>query len=554
VPNFGQYYCEVAKSVIKLSARVNREGKIMDTKSFAISINRSHYGNILRVITAMAIVVVAKAALADSEIQALKKRDITPSQNFGRMFHHLPAFAPATDTVIDALLELGKKNGLMDANDDLSVGPILLITDPNESLINRNNPTHTAGVTFFGQFLDHDMTFDQTSQLGVPTPPRKSPNARTAFFDLDSVYGEGPTGSPELFDPADPGKFRVDTGGQFEDLPRQLNKQAIIGDPRNDENLIIAGMHASFLLFHNHAVELVRSQGPLISTNDAYAQARRLTLWHYQWMILHEFLPLFVGQDVINDVLMNGRRFYHPEHHEAFIPVEFQITYRFGHSMVRPSYRANLAGDNGQPFFGFIFDPAGENSIDPVDLRGFARAPRRFVGWQTFFDFGGAFTTEAKPNKRIDTKISTPLFNLPLGTIFNGKPPVSLPQRNLLRCLTWSLPSGQLISKAMGIPPLTHDDLAELEPIYPSFIDSTPLFYYILKEAELKEDGLKLGPTGARIVAEVFIGLLQFDPESYLNIQPSWVPTLPTHDEIPQDFNMPDFLTFAGVDPTSRGQ
>jgi Animal haem peroxidase len=502
----------------------------------------------------LTLILSVSAVVAAPRYQELKQKDITPSQTFGRMFHQMPAFAPATDEVIDALLEVGKKGGLMDANDDLAAGPIALITDPNLSLINRNNPTHTAGVTFFGQFLDHDMTFDQTSQLGVPTPPRKSPNARTAFFDLDSVYADGPTGSPELFDPADPSKFRVETGGQFEDLPRELNKQAIIGDPRNDENLIIAGMHASFLLFHNHAVDLVRSQSPSISTNDAYLQARRLTLWHYQWMILHEFLPLFVGQDVVDDVLMNGRRFYHPRHHEAFIPVEFQITYRFGHSMVRPSYRANLAGDNGQPFFGFIFDPAGEGAVDPVDLRGFARAPRRFVGWQTFFDFGGVFTAEAKPNKRIDTKVSTPLFNLPLGTIFNGKPPVSLMQRNLLRCLTWSLPSGQNISQKMGIPPLSHDDLAELEPIYPSFVDSTPLFYYILKEAELKEDGLKLGPTGARIVAEVFVGLLQFDPESYLNVQPNWVPTVPTHDGMPQSFRMIDFLTFAGVDPISRGQ
>src|SRR5947199_223817 len=108
-------------------------------------------------------------------------------------------------------------------------------------------------------------------------------------------------------------------------------------------------------------------------------------------MILHDFLPHVVPQSVIDDVLTNGRHFYNPLHNEAFIPVEFQITYRFGHSMVRPSYRANLHGDNGQPFFGMIFDPAGEGSSDPVDLRGGARAPRRFIGWQTFFDFGGAF-------------------------------------------------------------------------------------------------------------------------------------------------------------------
>jgi hypothetical protein len=189
-----------------------------------------------------------------------------------------------------------------------------------------------------------------------------------------------------------------------------------------------------------------------------------------------------------------------------------------------------------------------------VDLRGFARAPRRFIGWQTFFDFGGAYSADVRPNKRIDTKISTPLFQLPLETIPSGTPPISLMQRNLLRCVTWMLPSGQRIANEMGIPPLSNAELAELQPIHASFVQSTPLFYYILKEAELREDGLRLGPMGARIVAEVFIGLLQLDPDSYLSVQPNWVPTLPTHDGTPESFRMIDFLTFAGVDPTSRGQ
>ena len=145
------------------------------------------------------------------------------------------------------------------------------------------------------------------------------------------------------------------------------------------------------------------------------------------------------------------------------MPVEFQAAaYRFGHSMVRPSYRANLAGDDGQPFFGFIFDPAQRRQADPDDLRGGARAPRRFVGWQTFFDFGDG---EVKPNKRIDTKISTPLFNLPLGAIASHDPPTALPQRNLLRHLTWSLPSGQAIAAAMGVTPLAPADLSELQPL-----------------------------------------------------------------------------------------
>jgi hypothetical protein len=168
--------------------------------------------------------------------------DVTVAGSFGRMFRNLPPFASPTNAVRDALMEFGRLGGILDANDDLAAGPVALIVDPNLSLVNRNNPTHTAGVTFFGQFLDHDMTFDLTSRLGFPTQPIRSPNARTPFFDLDSVYGGGPGSNPELYEAADPIKFRVESGGQYEDLPRDpTNNAAIIGDPRNDENIMIAG-------------------------------------------------------------------------------------------------------------------------------------------------------------------------------------------------------------------------------------------------------------------------------------------------------------------------
>jgi hypothetical protein len=477
--------------------------------------------------------------------------DSTRPGRFGVMFRR-PPFAPPTDEVRAALLELGAPGGILDAKDVLERGAVALIADPALSVHNPNNPTHTAGATFMGQFLDHDITFDTTSRLGQPTSPVTATNARTPAFDLDSVYGDGPLNAPHLYDPGDRAKFRVESGGLFEDLPRYpAHHAAIIGDPRNDENLVIAGLHAAFLLFHNAAVDLVRSRTPSVADDQAFAEARRLTTWHYQWMILHEFLPLFVGQAMVDAILTHGRRFYTPRNDEAFIPVEFQIAYRFGHSMVRPSYRANLAGDNGQPFFGLIFDPSQEGEADPADLRGGARAPRRFIGWQTFFDFGDG---EVKPNKLIDTKLSTPLFNLPLAAIPAGSPPTSLPQRTLLRHLTWQLPSGQALAEAMGAPVLSSADLAELQPLRASFAAATPLWYYILKEAEVMEGGLHLGPVGGRIVGEVFIGLLQTDPHAYVNVQPDFTPTLPTATGNPADFRMVDFLTFAGVDRTSRGQ
>ena len=470
------------------------------------------------------------------------------SNNFSRMFQ-LPPFAESTPPVRQALLQMGKQGGLLDARDQLARGPVDLITDLSLSVNSPNHPTHTAGVTFMGQFMDHDITFDMGSHLGVATAPETATNGRTAAFDLDSVYGGGPMASPHLYDPADQAKLKVESGGLFEDLPRTAENTAIIGDPRNDEHVIIAGLQAAFLLFHNRVVDHLRARGGADDRN-VFARARRLTTWHYQWLILHEILPQFIGQPLVDDILTHGRRFY-TARRNASIPVEFQgAAYRFGHSMIRPSYRANLAGDHGQPFFGLIFDPAEEGIADPADLRGGARAPRRFIGWQTFFDFGDG---EVKPNKKIDTHISTPLFNLPLGAIASHDLPTSLPQRTLLRGLTWGLPSGQAIARAMDIPALAPQDLAELAGFGMDFERSTPLFYYVLREAELLANGLHLGPVGGRIVGEVIIGLLEADPASYLAAQPGWRPTLPSRSGTGA-YRMVDFLTFAGVDPTSRGQ
>jgi hypothetical protein len=505
----------------------------------------------------------------------------TRPDRFSRMFDGLPPFADASLRVQSALREMGAKDGLLDAKDQLSAGPVALIANPALSVNNPDNPVTTAGVTFLGQFLDHDMTFDAQSRLGVPTRPERSPNSRTPSFDLDSVYGRGPIADPHLYDPADRVKFKIEktTEGGFEDLPRSSSGAAIIPDPRNDEHVIIGGIQAAFLCFHNRVVDMLRASGDdqRLSFRDddeaedgaaaanvdafddfretarlrnVFAEARRLVTWHYQWIILNEFLPSIVGAQLVSDILTRGRRYYRPRAGEASIPVEFQMVYRFGHSVVRPSYRANLAGDGGQPFFAFIFDPAGQGQTDPIDLRGGARAARRFIGWQTFFNFGGDQATNVRQNKMIDTKISTPLFDLPLGAIASGDAPTSLPQRNLLRHVTWSLPSGQDIARAMGIRPLAASQLGELSALRAGFERSTPLWYYILKEAELA-GGTHLAGVGARIVAEVFIGLLQQDRGSYLQ-NPRWRPTLPSQTR--GRFTMVDLLTFAGVDPASRQQ
>ena len=476
---------------------------------------------------------------------------------FGRIFPNLPAFARPSPQLTAALMELGKPEGIMDAKDPLDRGPVLLITDPALSVNNPDNATHTAGTTFFGQFIDHDTTFDLNSRLGVPTRPEDSPNSRTPALDLDTVYGGGPVRSPELYgrrnsrEPLAGIKFIVENGGLFEDLPRTPSGTAILGDPRNDENVILAGLHAAFLLFHNNAVDYVAERNRRLSVDAIFREARRLTTWHYQWMIVHEFLPQIIGQPLVNDILTRGRRFYRSP--VGFMPVEFQgACFRFGHSMVRPSYRANLAGDNGAAFFAFIFDPSQEGATDPSDLRGGVRAPRRFIGWQTFFDFGDG---NMRNNKRIDTILSTPLFALPRSAIAGEGGPIVLPQRTFLRHITWSLPSGQAIAQAMRAPQLSTGDLQDLRGLGQNLDRSTPLFFYVLREAHVMAQGNTLGPVGGRIVGEVLIGLLQLNRNSYLRASPGWRPTL--LDRLGQqtnDFKMVDFLTFAGVSPAQRAQ
>lgn len=299
--------------------------------------------------------------------------------------------------------------------------------------------------------------------------------------------------------------------------------------------------------FHNAVVDYVRDELGL-SGGDVFPEAQRIVRWHYQWIVVHEFLRKTCGDTLVDDILTNGRKFY-KWRNEPYIPVEFAVgAYRFGHSQVRPSYRANFHGNpDGSAFFAMIFRETASPVGDPDDLSGAVRAPRRFVDWPTFFDFKDG---QVKPNKKIDTMLSTALFRLPATVVGQANPvsnPSSLAQRNLLRHLTFSLPSGQRVAKAMKIEPLTAGQLAKLAPW--GLDENTPLWFYVLQEAEALESGERLGPVGGRMVAEVILGLIDGDRASYLAQEPDWRPFLPTIDtaHMHRRFAMVDLLRFAGV-------
>lgn len=467
---------------------------------------------------------------------------------FGRMFPALPPFSLDSPTLRSALLKIGELNGIMDAKDDLTVDPKDLILQPALFANNSDNPDMTAGMTFLGQFLDHDMTLDITSSLEQQVDPEMIQNFRVPTFGLDSVYGSGPAGSPHLFDQTvdngfttllvepNPGSEAISRDGSLKfDLPRNSQGTPLMGDPRNDENLVLSQLQVAFIKFHNALVAKVKADFGLTNPVEIFLEAQRLTRWHYQWIILHEFLPKTIGQPLVDDIIKNGRKFY-KWRNAPFIPVEFSVSaYRFGHSQVRPSYRVNFgANDAGQFFALFFNDNLAVNPVT-IDMRGGERAPNRFVDWQTFFDFGDS---KSRHNKRIDTKLSTVMFDLP-GLPSGG--PQALAQLNLLRHLTFKIPSGQRVAAAMGLPVLPESDLADLKPF--NLHNRTPLWFYILREADVTADGKRLGPVGGRIVGEVMIGLLQGDNTSYLSQDPDWTPNL----GVGGNFTMVDLLKFAGV-------
>jgi hypothetical protein len=403
---------------------------------------------------------------------------------------------------------------------------------------NPDNPDVLAGFTFLGQFIDHDITFDPTSSLERQNDPESIENFRTPMLELDSVYGSGRAVTPHLYD-ATTGrnkflleKLTPSDAASPDDLPRNSQNTALVGDPRNDENVIIAQLHLAFLKFHNAVIDKIVTDGNVDPTRT-FTEAQRLVRWHYQWIVLHEYLPHIVDQQVIHDILTNGPTFYSP-HREPFIPVEFAVAaFRFGHSQIRPRYRVN------DGFTAPLFDAnQGPANPDPNDLSGGKRAPRRFVQWRNFFTIDASMP---QVSKRIDTSLSAPLFQLPFIPPNVPGNPSALAQRTLLRHLTFSLPSGQAVANAMGVKPLAPDDLADIAAL--GLAISTPLWFYILREAHKQAGGIKLGPVGGRIVAEVLIGLLQGDPASFVRQAPQWTPTLGTRGT----FSMADLLKFAGV-------
>lgn len=447
---------------------------------------------------------------------------------FTRMFPGLAQFRPD----IQALMALGQ------AMDDT----------PNF----KDHPTMPAGFTYFGQFLDHDITFDLTAGLpDTALTPEEIRQGRSPSLDLDSVYGRGPARETRGLYEADRLHLKVGKtvglgrpGATPEsiplpnDLPRvgegENRLEAVIGDPRNDENLAVAQLHLAFLKFHNVVVAQLAHSG--LKGPALFARARQLVTMHYQWIVLYDFLPRVVETSILSQVIARGRSLFKlTAGAEPAMPVEFSVAaYRFGHSMIRDDYSWNRNFPAATLLQLFQF--SGVNSTPDDIITRLGGLPSNWpIDWRRFFDFGGVPGVEPGPamnrTRSIDTALAMTLKRIPSLQPELQRAPLAV--RNLLRGRVLGLPTGQDVAEAVGAPALTPEQAragAHAKVLKAHGFDrKTPLWYYILKEAEVFHGGERLGPVGSTLLAETFVGLIEGSRTSVLAPENrNWRPTLPS--------------------------
>jgi hypothetical protein len=431
---------------------------------------------------------------------------------YGRLFPDLPALV--TDTA--SLVSIGVDGGPCDP----ATGGGAASAEAEGA----------AGWPMFGQFVAHDLTADR-SPLTMHADVEGLRNARSPSIDLEPLYSSGPVAQPYLYQRDDPAKLLLSPDGR--DVARNSEGTALVGDPRNDVHVFMAQLHLLFAKLHNVLVDRLRDDG--VGEADLFDAARRAATWHYQWIVLHDFLPRLVGPDLVARLLSEGPQFFRPDG-GPFVPLEFaDAAYRYGHGQVRQGYQLQRGGPE-YPLFPDLMGLGPCRVDSDVDLT-------------LSFDVPGHEPAQRAP--RIDGRLPSSLMALPeaiTGTV-EMHAHRSLAVRDLQRGGATGLPSGEAVAAAMGVDPLSPDETG-LDPAV--FRDGAPLWFYILKEAEHRAGGERLGPVGGGIVGEVFVGLLDADPTSQRVVDPGWLPTLPATQD--GTFTMADLIALtADTDPSDAG-
>jgi signal recognition particle subunit SEC65 len=466
-----------------------------------------------------------------------------PPFKFGRVCRKADALTePQQKEMIDALKRLGKA---MNADD--------------QEAEDSNIP---AGYTYLGQFIAHEITFDRTK--GLPAIEANPGSWRSPQIDLDGLYSERP--SPLYEDNA-----RLKIGETYHqlfsvypnDLPREKKTRvALVSDPRNDENLATAQTVVAFIRFHNNVVKALKNESP---PEQLFERAKAEVVRHFQWIILKDYLRTVLDANVLDDVEQHGpRRFRIEAEADLFMPLEFSgACFRFGHSMVQRVYEWNKYHERNDPAgvkgasLSQLFEQTEFSGIVGKSEDNPSVTSDWIIDWRRFYKFppelGYAPPARVNHARKIDT-----FFNLHLDKM-TGFPIDDIPLenrsitiRNLLRGFALSLATGEEVADCIGEPVLKPDEI--INGPHAEFLDTprfrgrTPLWYYVLKEAELA-GGNHLGRVGSRIVAETLIGILKKSPYSILN-EPKWYPRFTRRGTAGTDtavFEMVDLLDFAEV-------
>jgi hypothetical protein len=427
--------------------------------------------------------------------------EVAPGTRYTRMFPELPPLA------IEArvLHAIGRADGACDG-----------------ATVEDESGTVAAAWPVFGQYVAHDITADRSPVMHHDDEELLR-NARSARLDLECLYGDGPVGNPYLYRREDPARLLVGLNdrGQAADLPRNQEGIALVGDPRQDVHLLISQMQLAMIGAHNRLVERLRADG--VPEAELFEDARRALTWHYQWVVLHDFLPATIGAGRTRRLLEEGPRFFRPRA-TVTIPLEFaDAAFRYGHSQMRHTYRVQRGG--------------AELTLFP-DMGGFRPVPaERVVDWSLLVDVPGA--PPALRSRPIDGRLPRSLIHLPadITGVLDDPDYESLAMRDLQRGVATGLPSGEAVARHMGEELLRRDQVG-LEPY--GWSGETPLWYYLLKEAEAREDGERLGPVGSALVGEVLLAIADGDPGSQRSVDPSWRPSLPARE--PGRFTLADLL------------
>ncbi len=381
----------------------------------------------------------------------------------------------------------------------------------------RDSEVFSYGLAIFGQYLAHDITFETTSKFRGYNIIGSFINERTINLDLDCLYGQWT--QDFLYDKDNRsklllGKYYEDEkiGGCWYDLQRNCQDKALIPDARNDENIIVSQLQVLFIQFHNKMVDYLKDS---CKKSDLFQEARRMVIWHYHWLIAHEYLYKMVDWEIFKDIMENGPKYYC---HPTYLPLEFTgAAFRQGHSQTRENNRINEHTEKN------LFALGAFETMD------------EYVDWHYLFDFQDGNVQYAK---LIDTKIAKALHDIPFIPSGN-KYERSLPFRNLRRGVVYGLPSGEDVARRMCFEPI---DVPETKKLG---LEGTPLWFYILKEAEvLGHEGEHLGPVGSTILGECFLSILRHDKYSYFVLDPKWKPVLGKE---PGTFDFTDLIEFVGI-------